>query len=128
MPSETKAKIVLSHFNWSLERLKEAIAKEDTEYYRGAALQRFGLTYDMALKTIHAFANDQGDTCTNDASCFQWVVDKQWLKKDADWEVMLADYQAVQQRPEGADANKIYDALIKYYVLFNHLSECMKSA
>ena len=76
MPSETKAKIVLSHFNWSLARLKEAIAKEDTEYYRGAALQRFGLTYDMALKTIRAFAKEQDHTCTDDESCFLWVEEK----------------------------------------------------
>ncbi len=43
--------IVLSHFNWSLARLKEAIAKEDTEYYRGAALQRFGLTSIIPSET-----------------------------------------------------------------------------
>ena len=81
MPKQPTPQIVLTHFDWSLARLKEAIEKEDTEYYRGAALQRFGLTYDTALKTIRAFAKEQDHTCTGDESCFLWVEEKQWLKK-----------------------------------------------
>ena len=73
--------IVLAHFNWSLVRFKEAIANEDTEYYQGAALHRFRLTYEVALKAIRAFAKAQGHTCTTDESCFQWVKGKQWLEK-----------------------------------------------
>jgi len=128
MPKQLTPQIVLTHFDWSLARLKEAIAKEDTEYYRGAALQRFGLTYDTALKTIRAFAKEQGHTCTGDESCFLWVEEKQWLKKDTDWNVMLVDYQRVQRQPEGEEADKIYDQLKTYYILFSHLSECMKLA
>ncbi len=128
MPKQPTPQIVLTHFDWSLARLKEAIGKEDTEYYRGAALQRFGLTYDTALKTIRAFAKEQGHTCTGDESCFLWVEEKQWLKKDTDWNVMLVDYQRVQRQPEGEEADKIYDQLKTYHILFNHLSECMKLA
>ena len=128
MPKQLTPQIVLTHFDWSLARLKEAIAKEDTEYYRGAALQRFGLTYDTALKTIRAFAKEQGHTCTGDESCFLWVEEKQWLKKDTDWNVILVDYQRIQRQPEGEEADKIYDQLKTYYILFSHLSECMKLA
>ena len=49
MASQQSPQIILPHLNWSL-RLKEAIEKEDTDYYRGAALQRFSLTYEVALK------------------------------------------------------------------------------
>ena len=128
MPKQPTPQIVLTHFDWSLARLKEAIEKEDTEYYRGATLQRFGLTYDMALKTIRAFAKEQGHTCTGDESCFLWVEEKQWLKKDTDWNVILVDYQRIQRQPEGEEADKIYDQLKTYYILFSHLSECMKLA
>ena len=128
MPKQPTPQIVLTHFDWSLARLKEAIEKEDTEYYRGAALQRFGLTYDTALKTIRAFAKEQGHTCTGDESCFLWVEEKQWLKKDTDWNVILVDYQRIQRQPEGEEADKIYDQLKTYYILFSHLSECMKLA
>ena len=128
MPKQPTPQIVLTHFDWSLARLKEAIEKEHTEYYRGAALQRFGLTYDTALKTIRAFAKEQGHTCTGDESCFLWVEEKQWLKKDTDWNVILVDYQRIQRQPEGEEADKIYDQLKTYYILFSHLSECMKLA
>ncbi len=56
MSIPTSAQTVLIHFDWSLARFKEALEKEDTKYYRGAALQRFSLTYDLAIKTIQAFA------------------------------------------------------------------------
>ena len=64
MPSKPTPQIILTHFNWSLARLKEAIENEDTEYYRGAALHRFRLTYDVALETIRAFAKEQGKICS----------------------------------------------------------------
>ena len=128
MPKQLTPQIVLTHFDWSLARLKEAIEKEDTEYYRGATLQRFGLTYDTALKTIRAFAKEQDHTCTGDESCFLWVEEKQWLKKGTDWNVILVDYQRIQRQPEGEEADKIYDQLKTYYILFSHLSECMKLA
>ncbi len=128
MPDQPTPQIVLGHFDWSLARLKEAIAKEDTEYYRGAALQRFGLTYDIAIKTIRAFAMEQGDACADDLSCFQWADEKQWLTINTDWKIMMADYQTAQNRPEREEAKTIYDSLKNYYDFFSRLSECMKKA
>ena len=73
MSSQPIPHIVLTHFDWSLARLKETIENEDTEYYKGAALHRFRLTYDMALETIRAFARRQGQICATEESCFKWV-------------------------------------------------------
>lgn len=126
MSSQPSPQIVLTHFNWSLVRLKEAIENEGTEYYRDAALHRFILTYDVALKTIRVFAKEQGQICSTDESCFQWVKKKQWLEKNVDWNCIRADYQRVQNQPEAKEAEKIYDELKTYYMLMNHLSECMK--
>ena len=127
MPFQSIPQIILTHFNWSLARLKEAIENESTKYHRSAALDRFRLTYDAALKTIRAIAKKQGQTFSGDEACFQWVEGKQWLKKGADWNVMQANYKKVQNRPEDKEADKIYHELKTYYVLLNHLSECMKS-
>ena len=126
MPSQQTPQIILPHLNWSLTRLKEAIEKEDTEYYRKAALQRFGLTYEVALKVIRAFAEEQGETCSTDEACFQWVKEKQWLEKNVDYNCIQADYQRVQNQPEAKEVEKIYGELRTYYMLMNHLSECMK--
>ena len=59
MASQQSPQIILPHLNWSLARLKEVIEKEDTDYYRVAALQRFRLTYEVALKAIRAFAEQE---------------------------------------------------------------------
>ena len=126
MPSKPTPQIILTHFDWSLARLKEAIENEDTEYYRGIALHRFRLTYEVALESIRAFAKRQGQICSTDQSCFQWVEKKHWLEKNMDWDVMLGHYERVKIQPKAKETDKIYIELKTYYILLNHLSECMK--
>ena len=106
-------------------RLKEAINKEDTEYYRGAALQRFGLTYKVAMKVIIAFAIEEGETCISDEDCFKWLKKKQWLEKDSDWNLLTANYQSIQNQPQNMTTNKIYHNLQGHYTLLKSLSERM---
>ena len=118
--------IILTHFDWSVARLKEAIENEDTDYYQGAALHRFRLTYEVALKAIRAFAKAQGHTCTTDESCFQWAKKKHWLEKNMDWNAMLAHYERVKNQPKAKEADGIYIELKTHYILLNHLNECMK--
>ena len=96
MTSQQTPQILLPHLNWSLARLKEVIEKEDTEYYRGAALQRFRLTYEVALKVIRAFAKQEGKVFPTDDACFQWVEEKQWLKKKSDWTAVIKNYKKVK--------------------------------
>ena len=128
MSSQQTPQIILPHLNWSLTRLKEAIEKEDTEYYRGAALQRFGLTYEVALKAICASAKEQGEACSTDEACFQWVKEKQWVGKDIDWDEMIENYRRIQSPPGDKGMNKVYDGLKEYYALLSSLSESMKLA
>ena len=125
MHSKQTPKIILPHLNWSIIRLKEAINKEDTEYYRGAALQRFGLTYKVAIKVIIAFAIEDGETCVSDEDCFKWLKKKQWLEKDSDWNLLIENYQSIQNQPQVITTNKIYHKLADHYTLLNSLSERM---
>ena len=107
-------------------RFKEAINKEDTEYYRGAALQRFGLTYKVAVKVIIAFASEEGETCASDEDCFKWLKKKQWLGKDSDWNLLMGNYQIIQNQPQVITINKVYHSLRDHYTILNSLSERMK--
>ena len=126
MPSKPTPQIILTHFDWSLARLKEVIKNEDTEYYRGAALHRFRLTYEVALESIRAFAKQQGQICSTDQSCYQWVEKKNWLEKNMCWENMLDLYKKIKHRPSVKEGDKNYIILKSYYILLNHLSEQMK--
>jgi hypothetical protein len=125
MNSKQTPKIILPHLNWSIMRLKEVVNKEDTEYYRGAALQRFGLTYKVAMKVIIAFATEEGETCVSDEDCFKWLKKKKWLENNSDWNLLIEDYQSIQNQPQVITTNKIYHKLADHYVLLNSLSERM---
>jgi len=121
-PKQT-SKIILPHLNWSIMRLKEAINKEDTEYYRGAALQRFGLTYKVAMKVILAFVIEEGENCVSDEDCLKWLKKKQRPKKKSDRNLKTENYQNIQNQPQVITINKIYHNLQDHYTLLNSLSE-----
>ena len=128
MASQQSPQIILPHLNWSLARLKEVIEKEDTDYYRGTALQRFSLTYEVALKTIRAFAEQEGKIFSSDESCFQWVEEKQWLKKKSDWITVIQNYNKVKNIPEEKLRNNTYKQLHAHYAILDYMKESMALA
>ena len=128
MASQQSPQIILPHLNWSLARLKEAIEKEDTEYYRGAALQRFRLTYEVALKAIRAFAEQEGKSFSSDESYFQWIEEKQWLEKKSDWITVIQNYKKIKSMPEGIVRDNTYNQLQDHYALLDHMKESMSIA
>jgi len=125
MSSQPNPQIILTYFDWSLARLKEAIENEDTEYFRQAALDRFRLTCNVALEAIHVFAKGQGQICSTDESCFQWAEQKHWLE-NMNWDLMLTHYERIKNQPKDKELDRIYIGLKAYYILLNHLNECMK--
>ena len=128
MSSPSNTKIVLTHFNWSIARLKEAIEKESTDYYRSAALHRFSLTCNVAIESIRIFAKEQGKICSTDESCFQWVKEKNWLENNVDFKFILEDYQKAKNPLKDIEIKNIYTRLNNYFKILNHISECMKLA
>jgi len=125
MTSKQSPQIILPHLNWSLARLKEAIEKEDTDYYRGAALQRFSLTYEVALKAIRAFAEQEGKIFSSDESCFQWIEGKKWSKKKSDWITVIQNYKKVKNLPKEKSTGNAYSKLRDHYLLFNYINESL---
>ena len=125
MASQQSPQIILPHLNWSIARLKEVIEKEDTDYYRGAALQRFRLTYEVALKAIRAFAEQEGKSFSSDESCFQWIEEKQWLKKKSDWGSVINNYNKIKNSSEEKSTDNTYKQLRNYYSLFYDMSMSM---
>ena len=126
MASHQSPQIILPHLNWSLARLKEVIEKKDTDYYRGAALQRFRLTYEVALKAIHAFAEQEGKSFSSDESCFQWIEEKQWFQKKPDWITVIQNYKKVKSIPkEEKSTDNTYKQLQNHYSLFYDMSMSM---
>ena len=128
MAFQQTPQIILPHLNWSLARLKEVIEKEDTEYYRGAALHRFRLTCEVALKVIRAFAKQKGKILPTDDACFQWVEEKQSLKKKTDWTAVIKNYEKVKNLPKEKSTDGIYNELQGYYALLYNMIESLNLA
>ena len=128
MTSKQSPQIILPHLNWSLARLKEAIEKEDTDYYRGAALQRFSLTYEVTLKAIRAFAGQEGKIFHSDESYFQWIEEKKWMKKKTDWDSLIKNYNKIKNFPEENSTGKTYRNLPKHYAIFENIKDSMNHA
>ena len=123
--SPSEQELLLTHFNWNLERLDEVLQQEESDYFKGAALQRFGHTYDIALKIIRSFSRSKGVFCTMDESCFEIAVQNGWMEKQPDWTDIAADYQRINQKPQ-QDTENIYSKLVTYHKAFNYLFARLK--
>ena len=128
MALQPTPQIILPHLNWSLARLKEVIEKEDTDYYRGAALQRFKLTYEVTIKAICAFAEQEGRKVYSDESCFQWMEEKQWLEKQSNWVKVIQNYNQIKKLSEEMTRKKTYNELQHHYAILNSIKEYMNLA
>ena len=125
MTSKQTPKTVLPHLDWSIARLKEAMEKEDTEYYRGAALERFRLTYEVTLKAIHAFAKQEGKIFESDELSFRWAEEKKWLNKKSNWATVIKNYKKLNNQPRKKSTYNTYKEIRSYYVLLHKISKAM---
>ena len=124
IPSELQ--VLLTHFEWNLQRLDEVLKQEQSDYFKGAALQRFGHTYDIVLKTLRVFAKEQNMPCKTDEQCFEAVVSSGWIEKKPDWKEMVDDYQRINQKPP-QDAETVYDKLPTFHKAFSQLFTKLKA-
>ena len=118
--SPSEQEVLLTHFDWNLKRLDEVIKQEESDYFKGAALQRFGHTYEIALKVIRSFAQSKNIPCKMDERCFETAVQNGWMKKQPEWTEIAADYQRVNKKPQ-QDTENVYSKLAVYHQAFNYL-------
>ncbi len=112
--------VLLTHLDWNLQRLDEVLKQEQSDYFKGAALQRFGHTYIIALKTIRAFSQWKGMPFGTDDECFNTAGTKGWLAQEADLKTMSRDYQRINEKPQ-RDVENVYEKLSIYHQVFNYL-------
>ena len=124
VPSELQ--VLLTHFEWNLQRLDEVLKQEQSDYFKGAALQRFGHTYDMTLKVLRAFAESNNLPCQTDEQCFETAVNNGWMEKQSDWKEMAADYQRINQKPP-QDAETVYGKLAPFHNALSKLFTKLKA-
>ena len=110
-------KVLMTHLDWNLQRLDEVLKQGNTDYFRSAALQRFGHTYTMAIKSICGFAEQE----TSDEQCIALAIQNRWTEDQPQWAEMIADYKRVNQKPTEQEAEAIYQKLPRYLQAFKNL-------
>ncbi len=113
-PSPSSPKILLTHFDWTLQRMEESLRNERTDYFRDAALHRFSLTYDLALKCVSAFAAEKGPALNSAEECWQWAIANGCTSGEMDWQELNAAYHKVAQKLQGEPADSVYVKLDLY--------------
>jgi hypothetical protein len=113
-------KVLLIHLDWNLQRLDEVLNQGSTEYFKSAALQRFGHTYTMAMKSICGFGQPNTEE-TNDQQCIELASQNGWTEEQLQWEEMIADYKCINQKPNEQEAEAIYQKLPRYQKAFKYL-------
>ncbi len=115
-------KVLLTHLDWNLQRLDEALKQESTDYFKSAALQRFGHTFTMAMKSIRGFGDSQEETREpGDEQCIELATQNGWAKNQPEWQEMFADYQRINQKPNEQETEALYQKLPRYQQAFKSL-------
>jgi len=123
--SPSESQVLLTHFDWNLQRLDEVLKQEQNDYFKRAALQRFGHTYEIAIKVIKSIAQWKNLPCQTDEQCFETALEKGWLEKQLCWTEMIEDYQRINQESQ-TDTENVYLNLTTYHKTFSHLFTHLK--
>ena len=123
--SPSESQVLLTHFDWNLQRLNELIKQEQNDYFRGAALQRFGHTYDITIKVLRSFAKCQSLPCQTDEQCFETAITSGWMERVLDIKELIKDYQRINQKPK-QNAENIHKKLETYHKAFSYLFKQLK--
>jgi hypothetical protein len=122
MEPDSSPEILLTNFDWNIQRLDEMLKQEASDYFRDAALQRFGLTCDSALKCLQAFAIQQGQTVNCLEECVQFAAKANWVNHNDTWQGLISAYEKISQVDKGDKAaQEIFQSLGNYYSAFKDL-------
>ena len=124
--SPSESQVLLTHFDWNLQRLAEVLKQEQNDYFKGAALQRFRHTYDIAIKAIRSISRWKNLSCQTDEQCFETALENGWLEKQLCWTEMIEDYQRINQKPQ-TDTENVYLKLTAYHKAFSYLFNHLKT-
>ena len=123
--SPSELEVLLTHFNWNLQRLDEVLKQEKSAYFKSAALQRFGHTYNIALKIIRSYAQSKSIPCKKNERCFETAVQNGWMKNQPELKEIAADFQQINQKPQ-QDIESIYSKLATYHNALHYLFAQLK--
>ena len=114
-------------FGRALGRLREALAKPEDSIVRDACIQRFEFTFEMAWKTVQAYALGEGIECMSPRDCFRAAFRLALIENDPGWMAMIEDRNRASHTYDEESAKLIYQALPNYARLLEALLRRLQS-
>jgi nucleotidyltransferase substrate binding protein (TIGR01987 family) len=113
-------------FEKAVERLEEALARQEDAIVRDACIQRFEFTFEMAWKALQAYALGEGIECNSPRDCLRAGFRLGLIGRDAQWMAMVEDRNRTSHTYDEESARTIYRALPGYARLLRALLENLK--
>jgi nucleotidyltransferase substrate binding protein (TIGR01987 family) len=114
---------LVDDFRRAVVRLREVLKLERTDIIRDSGIKRFELCFDLAWKSIQAFARIEGVECHSPRSCLKTAFQLKLIENDETWLKMLDDRNLAVHTYKEKYANEIYGRLSLYISLLDGLSK-----
>ena len=111
----------VGRFRKALDRLAEALAKEENDLKADASIQRFEFTFELVWKTIKRALLVEGIICKTPRECLKESFRLGLISDEENWLAMLDDRNAMSHIYSEEEARIIYTRLPDYQQVFENL-------
>lgn len=112
-------KEVIESFELSIQRLKEALAMQESDITRDAAIQRFEFTVELGWKSIQKFLREEKINCRSPKECLREAFKQQLVEDDDGWLEAFEDRNLTVHTYNEQTAKEIFSRIPKYIPLFD---------
>jgi len=113
-------------FSKAISRLEEVLTLDKTEIIRDSAIKRFEICFDLAWKSIKAYAREEGIECNSPRMCFKTAFKLQLIDYDERWLKSIEDRNITSHLYNEKYADQVYKRLPEYSALFKSLMSCLQ--
>lgn len=105
----------------ALERLREVLVAESTEFNQDASIQRFEFTFELSWKLIKSLVEFKGKSCASPRDCIRLSADMEIINDPENWIAFLNDRNALSHTYKQEFAKQVYSRLKKFLPLADQL-------
>jgi len=117
----------LKDFKKAVANLRYALRQKKTEIVRDSAIKRFEIGFDLAWKSIQAYARREGLDCQSPRACLKVAFKLGLINYERKWLKILADRNLAVHTYKEKFAEKLFKRLPDYADLLDRLAVKLSS-